>query len=140
VSDPDPATSPPAEPAPTALPTTLRWAVWLLLAEAFALGAVAAFLAYQDITGIATNLAVALGVTGFAVAAVAALVAVARALSRRRPGARGPAIVLQLMLVATAYYMLQAGLLWLGVPIIAVALLICGLVVSPPTTRALGLG
>lgn len=136
---PDPAAHPPAEHDLPAAPGTLRWAVWLLLAEAAALSGVAAFLVYQDITGSATNLAVALGVTGFTVAAIVLLGTLARALARRRARARGPAIALQLMLSATAYYMVQGGLAWLGIPIMAVALLICGLLVSPRTTRAFGL-
>ena len=59
---------------------------------------------------------------------------------RRRAGARAPAIVLQLMLLPIGYYMIQGGLGWLGVPLIILGVAVCGLLVSPPTTRALGVG
>jgi hypothetical protein len=128
------------EPAPPPRsPTALRWAVWLLLGEAVAVAGVAAFLAYEDITATTVNLAAALPVTGFAVLAAGLLAALARALWRRRSGARAPAIVLQLMLLPVGYYMVQGGLAWLGVPLMALGLTVCVLIVSPSTTRALGL-
>jgi hypothetical protein len=114
--------------------------VWLLLGEALALAGVTAFLVYEDLTAPAASLVVAIGVTVFAAAGVAALLAVARALSRCRAGARGPAIVLQLMLLGIGYYMTQGGLGWLGILVIALGLLVSMLLLSPPTTRALGLG
>jgi hypothetical protein len=114
--------------------------VWLLLGEAVALAGVTAFLVYEDLTAPATSLVVAVGVTVFAAAGVAALLALARALSRRRAGARGPAIVLQLMLLGVGYSMTQGGLGWLGVLLIVLGVLVSMLLLSPPTTRALGLG
>lgn len=124
----------------TAAPGPLRWAVWLLRGEAVALGLLAAFLVYQDVTATATDLASALFVTGFAVGGAVVLWLLGAALSRRRSGARAPAIVLQLMLLPVGYYMVQGGLGWLGIPLIALGLLVAGLLVSPPTTRALGVG
>jgi len=117
----------------------LRWAVWLLLAEAVAVGGVAAFLAYEDLTGAATDLTAALAVTGFAVLMAAALAGLAVGLHRRRSGARAPAIVLQLMLLPIGYYMIDGGLAWLGIPVMALGLLVCALIVNPASTRALGL-
>lgn len=131
---------PPARPAPVDPPATLRWAVRLLLGEALALGVVTLFLGYQNVTATATNVAVGIGVTAFAAAGTGVLAAVARALARRSAGARGPAVVLQIMLLAAGYYMIQGGLAWLGVPVMLLAVLVCFLLVSGPTTRALGLG
>ncbi|MFC0529241.1 hypothetical protein [Phytohabitans kaempferiae] len=122
-----------------ALPSTLRWAVWLLIGEAAAVALVAAYLVYEDLTGTANDMVVALMVTGFAIAGAALLFVLARALSRRRAGARGPAIVLQLMLLPIGYFMIQGGLAWAGIPIIAIAVTVGGLLVAPASTKALGL-
>ncbi|MFU8872024.1 hypothetical protein [Micromonospora sp. SL4-19] len=119
-------------------PITLRWAVWLLRAEAVALGLVAAWLIWSDLTARTTDLTSALLVTAFAVGGAAALWALGSALVRRRAGARAPAIVLQLMLLPVGWYMIQGGLGWLGVPLMALGLGVTGLLLSSPTNRALG--
>ncbi|WFE57830.1 hypothetical protein [Micromonospora sp. WMMD712] len=120
-------------------PTTLRWAVRLLRAEAVALGLVAVWLVWADLTATTTDLPSALLVTAFTLGGAAALWALGGALGRRRAGARAPAIVLQLMLLPVGWYMIQGGLGWLGVPLMALGLGVSALLVSPPTTRALGL-
>ncbi|MEW2327374.1 hypothetical protein AB0880_06105 [Micromonospora chersina] len=120
------------------VPGTLRWAVLLLRAEAVALGLVAAWLIWSDLTARTTDLTSALLVTAFAVAGAVALWALGGALGRRRSGARAPAIVLQLMLLPIGWYMIQGGLGWLGVPLMALGLGVTSLLVSTPTNRALG--
>ncbi|MET8043565.1 hypothetical protein ABZU25_22210 [Micromonospora sp. NPDC005215] len=119
-------------------PVTLRWAVRLLWAEAAVVGLIAAWLVWADLTASTTDLASALLVTVFAIGAAVVLWALGRALSRRRAGARAPAIVLQLMLLPIGWFMIQGGLGWLGVPLMALGLGVGWLLVSPPTTRALG--
>ena len=127
-------------PADTdAHPATLRWATRLLLAEAAAMGALTVFLIYEDLTADPTDLTSALLITVFAAGGAAVLLLVARALGNKRAGARAPAIVLQLLLLPIGYYMIGGGLAWLGIPLMALGLLVCGLLLSPPTTRALGL-
>lgn len=121
-------------------PRPLRWAVWLLRAEAVGLGLVAVWLIYEDLTATATDLTSALLVTAFAIGGAVGLWAIGAALANRRAGGRAPAIVAQLMLLPIGYYMIQGGLGWLGVPLMALGLLVCGLLLSPQTTRALGLG
>ncbi|MET8910718.1 hypothetical protein [Micromonospora sp. NPDC004551] len=120
------------------VPGTLRWAVLLLRAEAVALGLVAAWLIWSDLTARTTHLTSALLVTAFAIGGAAVLWALGGALGRRRAGARAPAIVLQLMLLPIGYYMIQGGLGWLGVPLMVLGLGVAGLLVSTPTNRALG--
>jgi hypothetical protein len=120
------------------IPVTLRWAVRILRAEAVAVGLVAAWLVWADLTAETTDLPSALLVTAFAVGAAAALWALGGALARRRAGARAPAIVLQLMLLPIGWFMIQGGLGWLGVPLIVLGLGVTALLVSPPTNRALG--
>lgn len=107
-------------------------------AEAAGLGVVAAFLLYEDVTATATDLVSALLVTAFAIGGAVALWAIGATLARCRAGARAPAIVLQLMLLPIGYYMVQGGLGWLGVPLSALGLLVCGLLLHPQTTRAMG--
>ncbi|GAA2189007.1 hypothetical protein GCM10009848_32240 [Micromonospora lupini] len=120
------------------IPVTLRWAVRLLWAEAVAVGLIAVWLVWADLTATTTDLASALLVTAFAVGAAVALWALGRALLRRQAGARAPAIVLQLMLLPIGWFMIQGGLGWLGVPLMALGLGVGWLLVSPPTTKALG--
>ncbi len=120
-------------------PVTLRWAVRLLRGQSVAVGLVAAWLVVADFTATSTDLTSALLVTAFAVGAAGALWALGGALLRRRAGARAPAIVLQLMLLPIGWFMIQGGLGWLGVPLIALGIGVTWLLVSPPTTRALGL-
>ena len=124
----------------TATPGALRWAVWLLRGEAVALGLLAVYLVYEDLAGTATDLVSGLFVTGFTVLGAVVLWTLAMALWRRRAGARGPAVVLQLMLLPVGYYMIQGGLAWLGGPLIALGLLVAILLFSTSTARALGMG
>ncbi|KWV30949.1 MULTISPECIES: hypothetical protein [Micromonospora] len=120
------------------VPDTLRWAVRLLRAEAVALALLSGWLVWADLTATKTDLVSALFVTGFAVAGAVALWALGGALTRRRAGARAPAMVLELMLLPVGWFMVSGGLGWLGVPLMALGLGVCALLVSPPTTRALG--
>jgi hypothetical protein len=120
------------------IPVTLRWAVRLLWGEAVAVGLIAAWLVWADLTATTTDLTSALLVTAFAVGAAAALWALGGALAGRRAGARAPAIVLQLMLLPIGWFMVQGGVGWLGVPLMALGLGVTALLVSTPTTRALG--
>lgn len=126
----------PFEPAPS----TLRGAVWLLFAEAAGLAVITLYLAYEDLTADASDLASALFLTLFAALGAAALFLLGRTLSRGKAGARAPAIVLQLMLLPVGYYMIQGDLAWLGVPLIALGLLVCGLLLAPASSKALGVG
>lgn len=118
---------------------TLIWAVRLLFAEAGALVVLAAYLLVLDFTAATTSIVVAVALTGFAVAAAVAVVFVARALARRSPHARGPAIVVQLFLIASGGFQLQTGPAWTGALLMAVGAGTALLCVLPPTTRALGL-
>ncbi|MEV4722059.1 hypothetical protein [Micromonospora humida] len=122
------------------VPDTLRWAVRLLRAEAVALALLAGWLVWADLTATKTDLVSALFVTGFAIAGAVALWALGGALARRRAGARAPAMVLELMLVPVGWFMISGGLGWLGAPLIVLGVGVCALLVSPPTTRALGFG
>lgn len=123
-----------------AAPSTLRWAARLLWTEAAGLAVLTAYLVVQDVTAAATDLAVGVGLTVAAALSAIALVALARGLARRAAGVRGPAVVVQLMLLVLGYHALQGGTWWLGGTLLGLGLATGGLIIAPPTTRALGLG
>lgn len=120
------------------MPGTLRAAVGLLLAETVVVVAIVAYLIYLDLTTRNVVVRDALIVTGFAALVAVLLGLLARALIRRRAWARGPSVVLELMLLPIGWFMISAGVVWLGVPVFALGLLGAGLLVAPATREALG--
>ncbi len=122
------------------LPAPLGWAVRLLYAEAAAAGVGTGYLLYEDITSTATDVRAAILVTLYALALAGALGGLAYALSRRRPWARGPVVAIQLLFLPVGYYLATGGQPWLGIPIALVGLVVAGLLVTPSSTKALGVG
>ncbi|GAA3904725.1 hypothetical protein [Actinoplanes auranticolor] len=120
-------------------PATLVWAVRLLFAEAVALAVLTAYLLVLDFTADAASIAVAVALTVFTAVAAVAVVFVARALARRSSHARGPAIVVQLFVIASGGFLLQTGTAWIGALLMVLGVGVGLLCVLPPTTRALGL-
>lgn len=117
----------------------LRWAVRLLIAEAIVVGLLTVllvWLAFTESTVSARSAAATPLITGLYGAILAAL---GRALGRMRAMARGPAIVLQMLMIPIGYYMVAGGVAWLGVPVILVGLVGAGLLLAPSTRIALGL-
>ncbi len=127
-------------PAPTsAIPqTTLAWAVRILAAQTVALVGLTTFLIYQDLAATADNTGMAVGVTVYTAMMAALLGGLGWALYGRRSWARGPAIVLELLLLPIGYSMFSAGL-WLGVVVMAVGLCGAGTLLAPSTRAALGM-
>ena len=119
-------------------PATLVWAVRLLYLECAGLAALTAYLVVLDLTSEDVVVTVAVALTVFAALAAAAVFFVARGLSRRSRGARGPAITVQLFTIAAGGFLLQVGPLWAGLGLMALGLLVGLLIVLPPSTRALG--
>jgi hypothetical protein len=117
---------------------TLLWAVRLLFAEAAGLAVLTAYLLVQDAMGRAESVPVAIALTVMAAIGVAFVYLVARALARRSAAARGPAIVIQLMIIASGGFLLQIGPAWAGLLLIVLAALVGLLIVLPSSTRALG--
>jgi hypothetical protein len=112
--------------------------VGLLTAQAVVVALIVAFLVYQDFTARVVSWRDAMIVTGFAVLIAVLLGTLAFALTRRRAWARGPAVVLELMLLPIGWFMVSGGLAWLGVPVFALGLLGAGLLVAPASREALG--
>jgi hypothetical protein len=122
--------------APT---TTLIGGVALLGLEAVGLLAVMALLIYADMTAPSVGVSSAVGITAFAGLFAVLLAALAWALWRRRAWARGPAIVLELLMLPIGYSMISSGLVWLGIPVMLLGLCGAGALLAPATRAALGL-
>jgi hypothetical protein len=119
-------------------PGTLTWAVRLLLLQAAGLAVLTAYLIIRLLTADDVHVGVAVALIVLAALGAAAIVVVARSLARRISGARGPAIVVQLFVIATGGFLIQTGPLWAGLLLILLGLLVGLLVVLPASTRALG--
>ncbi|MFI5494689.1 hypothetical protein [Actinoplanes sp. NPDC051859] len=126
-------------PADVETPATLVWAVRLLAAEAVALAVLAAYLIVLVLTADPESLAVAISLAVMTALGAAAVFLVARALAARSARARGPAIVVQLFLIASGGFLLQTGPAWAGIVAMLLGAGIAVLCLMPTTTRALGL-
>jgi hypothetical protein len=120
------------------IPPTLLGAVWLLFLEAAGLAALTAYLIVRLLTADDVLVAVAVSLIVMTALAAVAVVIVGRSLSRRTRGARGPAIVVQLFVIASGGFLLQTGPAWAGLLLILLGLLVGVLIVVPASTRALG--
>jgi hypothetical protein len=119
-------------------PATLLWAVRLLYLECAGLAGLTIYLLILDLTSRDVQIGVAAGLTVLAALGAVSVFFVARALGRLRPGARGPAIVVQLFVIAAGGFLIQVRPLWLGLVLMAAGVLTGLLIVLPPSTRALG--
>jgi hypothetical protein len=101
-------------------PPALRWAALVVAIEAMTIALGALALLWLTFTSTADSLARALAEVVVVAAGAAVLGACALGLSRVAPWARGPVIVLQLLLGALAYTTaFEAGLPLIGVPVLA---------------------
>ncbi len=111
----------------------------LLFAQAAALAVLTAYLVVLDLTD-AGELGVAISLTVLAALGAGVVFLIARALARRSARARGPAIVVQLFLIASGGFLLNVGPSWAGALLMTFGVLVGALCLLPPTTKALGLG
>lgn len=122
----------------TELPGPLRWAVWLLGAEGVATAGLALFFGYQAVAAEPASRGDALALAGFlALAALALLGLAVVGLAHRKPRARAPAIVLQLLAVMFAFVLFNSGLPGLAVPVGLLGILVATLLLAPSTSQAL---
>jgi hypothetical protein len=119
-------------------PATLLWAVRLLYLQCAGLAGLTVYLVVLDLTSDDLQVGPALGLTVLAALAAVSVYFVARALGRLAAGARGPAIVVQLFVIAAGGFLIQVHPLWLGLVLMALGVIIGLLIVLPPSTRALG--
>lgn len=121
-------------------PVTLRWAVWLLYAEALAAAVATVLLLYAALTQQAVTVGTAVTVVAFMALLATLLALLGVLLTRLKAGARAPAIVLELLFLPIGYYLVAGGLAWLGIPLMLAGLACCVLLFVPRTRQALGIG
>ena len=119
-------------------PATLVWAVRLLYLQCAGLAGVTVWLVILTVTSTLDAVGVAVALIVLAALGAASILLVARALARRSRHARGPAIVVQLFVIAAGGFLVQVHPLWVGVVLLVLGALVGVLVVLPPTSRALG--
>jgi hypothetical protein len=125
-------------PAGVPVPATLRWAVVLLGVQAVGLVLLVALLVYADVRSTSNSVSGAVGLTIFAVLIAALFGLLVWALAGRRAWARGPAIVLELLLLPVGYSLITSGLAAIGIPVLVLAGATAALLLSPSTRAALG--
>ncbi|MFD0520144.1 hypothetical protein [Paractinoplanes durhamensis] len=114
------------------------WASFLLYLECAGLTGLTLYLIYRDVTAESLQVGVAISLTVMTALAAAVVFLLGRSLARRAKGARGPAIVVQLFVIAAGGFLVQVNPLWLGVVLMVLGALTGVLIVLPPSTRALG--
>jgi hypothetical protein len=120
-------------------PVSLRWAIWLLFAEAVAIAVASGWLVYWAVTQPTVGAKSTVVSVGFPVGLAVVFGLLAWQLRRRQSWARGPAIVLEMLLIPIGFYMIAGGVAWLGIPVLVVGLVGAGLLLAPSSREALGI-
>jgi hypothetical protein len=121
----------------TEAPSTLRWAAVVVGIEAAALAVGALVLLYLVVTSSADSVAAAVGEVVFVGAGSAVLAAAAVGLWRVAAWARGPVVVLQLLLAALAYTTaFQSGQPAIGLPVLVLVAAELYLLATPESRLA----
>lgn len=131
----EPSAARPQRPRPTA-PRTLRWAAVGVGVEAAALAVGALWLLYLLVTSTAASVASAVGEVLFVAAGAAVLGVAALGLWRVAGWARGPVVVLQLLLAALAYTAFQAGQTAVALPVVLLVAAVLYLLATPESRLA----
>jgi hypothetical protein len=114
----------------------LRWAAVVVGVEAAALAVGALWLLYLVLTSTADSVAAAMGEVVFVVAGAAVLGAAAVGLWRVAGWARGPVVVLQLLLAALSYTAFQAGQAGIAAPVVLLVAVELYLLATPESRAA----
>ncbi|MGA8116547.1 MAG: hypothetical protein WCA46_23060 [Actinocatenispora sp.] len=128
-----------SEPERGPLPSTLKTAIGLLWAQGVALLALGIWLAVASLVGHPTERGASITEAVIAVVLAVLLGSLGWWLAQGRSWARGPAIVLQLMLLPVGYFMITGGVAWAGVLVIALGLGTAALLIAPASRESLGI-
>jgi hypothetical protein len=118
---------------------TLRWAVILLAVEAVGVGVLAGYVGWAAATAKSASTSTAVATPLITALFAVVLATLSYSLWALHGWARGPAIVLEMLLIPIGYTMLTGGLPWVGIPVIVIGLFGAGLLLAPSTRTALGL-
>jgi hypothetical protein len=118
---------------------SLRWAIWLLLVEAAGIVVASGWLVYWAITQPRVGAESTVVSVGFPFALAVVIALLSWQLRRRQAWARGPAIVLEMLLIPIGFYMIGGGVPWLGAPVLVLGLVGAGLLLAPSSREALGI-
>jgi hypothetical protein len=121
------------------LPTTLLAVVALLGLEAIGVAVLAVTQIVDTFTQVAQSLSWAITMDAVLLVLAGLFGWLGWLLLNRRAGARNPSVAIHLLALAIGYFMVRGGLVVLGVAVIVVCIVTVFLLVSPSTTRALGL-
>jgi predicted lysophospholipase L1 biosynthesis ABC-type transport system permease subunit len=127
-------------PARRAGPSSLSWAIGVILVETAAVGVVTVLLAISAATqdSVSTSSAVAAVLFPLLLALVLGLLG--WQLRRRRAWARSPTIVLEMLMLPIGYFMITGGVPWFGVPVMLFGFAGAALLLAPSSRAALGIG
>jgi hypothetical protein len=128
-----------SEPDRRVLPVTLKVAIGLLWAQGAALFGLGLWLFVASLVSQPTDRTASLTEAVGTVAVRVLLGFLGYALAGGRGWARGPCIVLQLMLLPIGYFMISAGVVWAGVLAILLGLVVSGLLIAPASRESLGI-
>ena len=120
-----------------AQPSALQLVAGLMAAQGGLLVGIAVFYVVELAIATATDVTRALVSAGLALLAGVGLLLVGRGLFRSRRWARSPALVTNLILLPVAVGLLQGGRLYLGVPLLAAAAGVVGLLFSSSVNATL---
>ncbi|HEY2673303.1 MAG TPA: hypothetical protein VGJ07_23435 [Rugosimonospora sp.] len=119
--------------------TSLRAAIWLLLVEAVGVLVATGFLGYDAATQSTVGASSTVASVAFPLGLAVVLALLGWQLRRRQAWARGPAIVLEMLMVPVGYYMVAGGAVWIGVPVMIIGVVGAGLLLAPSSREALGI-
>jgi hypothetical protein len=118
-------------------PITLSAAAAVEALEGLAVVGAGAYLALATIAGQSRDVPSAVALAVVTIITGVLMIMVGRGLLGRRRWSRSPAVVTQLFLLVIAVPMARDGQYALGVPLVAAAVAGLGLLLAPPTARAL---
>jgi len=120
------------------VPDTVRYAAWVVFAQAAALGVITVVLVVLAVVHSSQRLWAALAIAGFALLGALICYLCGRGLLALRPTARSPIVLLELLALPVGFSLgVQAGRPLAGIPVLVSALAVLALLFTPTARTAL---